>query len=78
VIEVGRQRGEPFTGEAPGYVLDVVVEPPPLLDNDDAREGPVAVGASQVTVDVFAVSGKGNHFCLHAILRSRWMMLATG
>ena len=38
LVEVRRQRCEPFCGEAAGDVLDVVVEAPPLLDNDHAGE----------------------------------------
>src|ERR1019366_6396222 len=37
VIEVGRERDEPFLREAVRHVLNVRDEPPPLLDHDDGR-----------------------------------------
>ena len=48
MIEVGCQGDEAFGGETAGDVLDVVVETPPFLDDDDRRCFAVAGRAGQI------------------------------
>src|SRR5690606_13173210 len=54
VVEVGGERYEAFLREAVADVLDVAVEAPPFLDNDDALAGS-AFGFRQVARGLSAV-----------------------
>ena len=58
MIEIGRERDEAFGGEAVGDALDVVVEAPPLLDDDDGGMRAGAIGLSEVPHAVDAVRGE--------------------
>ena len=42
VVQVGRERDEPFAGVPVAHLLDLVVEPPPLLDHDDPGPRPLS------------------------------------
>ena len=60
VIHVRSERDEPLLGEAIGHVRDVIDEPPPLLNHEDA--GPAALpGRRQVPATGLLVRGELNH-----------------
>src|SRR5437867_6515143 len=70
VIHVGRQRGESLGGEAVADVLDVLHQPPPLLDHEHAR-ALARRGSRQVARGLAAVRGKLRHLASHeGLLRS--------
>ena len=89
MVEVRGEGGKPLAGEPLRDVLDVVVEPPPFLDYDNAREGAVAFGAGEkarcgraVAPELdhlnFDVSHGKNSFGGTAGIVSRWPGVAHG
>ena len=63
VIEVRRQGDEALLGELVGGAADLVVQAPPLLDDDDSRSiarvgrGQVATGGATVTREFDVLTG---------------------
>ncbi len=60
-IQVWRQRDEALAREAPGDILDVVVQPPPFLNHDDAGKRPRALRPRQVARHEITVARKLDH-----------------